>query len=314
MNKKILVTGGAGYIGSVCVKRLIEKGYEVCVIDNLIKGRKELVDKKAELYEGDLTDKDFVRSVFDKNKFDAVIHFAAYKAVGESMKNAVKYSDNIVGSINLLNQMAKSGVKKIIFSSTAAVYGNKDGVVNEEVSTDPINFYGFTKLKIEEILEWYNKIYEINYIAFRYFNVAGDELNYVDPNAENIFPIIMEVIKKKREKLIIFGEDFDTKDGAGVRDYVDVRDLVDAHILAIDADYTGVLNLGNGNGFSVKELIGAFEKIGGVSINVEIGPRREGDPGKLIASNEKAKRLLGWTPKFSLDDMVKSTLKAYSNN
>jgi UDP-glucose 4-epimerase len=311
MGKKILVCGGAGYIGSVCVKRLVERGYDVCVVDNLSKGIRELVDSGAKFYEGDLTDREFLKSVFDGNEFDCVIHFAAYKAVGESMKDAVKYSDNIVGSINLLNQMVVSGVKKIIFSSTAAVYGDVNGVVDENVPADAINFYGFAKLEVEKIMGWYNKIYGIDYVAFRYFNVAGDELGYVDPNAENIFPIIMEVVKGKRDKLKNFGDDYDTEDGTGVRDYVDVRDLVDAHILAIDCDYVGSLNLGNGNGFSVKELADAFKRISGCDFDVEVVERRAGDPGKLIASNFKAKEILGWEPKYTIDDMVSSTVAAY---
>jgi len=312
-SKKILVCGGAGYIGSVCVKRLLDRGYDVCVVDNLDKGIRRLVDSRANFFEGDLTDREFLKKVFDSNEFECVIHFAAYKAVGESMKDAVKYSDNIVGSVNLLNQMVASDVRKIVFSSTAAVYGDKDGVMDESMGVDPINFYGFTKLKIEELLAWYNEIHGINYIAFRYFNVAGDELNYVDPNAENIFPIIMEVIKGKREKLVIFGDDFATEDGSGVRDYIDVRDLVDAHILAINSDYVGILNLGNSNGFSVKELVSSFNRISGADVNVEIGPRRAGDSGKIIASNEKAKEILGWEPKYGIDDMISSTIKAYDS-
>ena len=311
MGKKILVCGGAGYIGSVCVKRLLDKGYAVCVVDNLSKGVRKLVDSRAEFYLGDLVDKDFLREVFANNIFDCVIHFAAYKAVGESMKDAVKYSDNIVGSINLLNQMIVSGVKKIIFSSTAAVYGDKNGVMDEETSNEPINFYGFTKLKIEEIMSWYNKVYGIRYIALRYFNVAGDELNYVDPNAENIFPIIMEVITGRREKLFVFGDDYETDDGTCVRDYIDVRDLVDAHILAIDSDYVGFMNLGSGRGYSVKELICSFKRISKVDFKVGVGERRAGDPAILIASNKKATEILGWVPKYTLDDMISSSVRAY---
>jgi UDP-glucose 4-epimerase len=314
MGKRILVCGGAGYIGSVCVKRLVERGYDVCVVDNLSKGIRGLVDSGAKFYEGDLVDRGFLKSVFDENEFDCVIHFAAYKSVGESMKDAVKYSDNVVGSINLLNQMVASGVKKIIFSSTAAVYGDKDGVVDEEMSVGAINFYGATKLKVEKIMEWYSKIYGIDYVSLRYFNVAGDELGYVDPEAENVFPIIMEAINRRREKLEIFGDDYDTEDGTGVRDYVDVRDLVDAHILAIGCDYVGPLNLGSGKGFSVKELVDAFRRISGCDLNVEVVGRREGDPGKLIASNVKAKEILGWEPKYGIDDMVSSTVLAYKKN
>lgn len=312
-NKKILVCGGAGYIGSVCVKRLLDCGFNVCVIDNLNKGIRRLVDSRADFFEGDLTDREFLKKIFEDNDFDCVIHFAAYKAAGESMKDGIKYSDNIVGAVNLLNSMVRANVKRIIFSSSAGVYGESEGVVGEEDLTNPINFYGFTKLEIERILEWYKKIYDLDYIALRYFNVAGDELSYIDPAAENVFPIIMEVIKGEREKFNIFGDDYDTKDGTCVRDYIDVRDLVDAHILAIDSDYVGILNLGSGEGYTVRELVDSFKRISGVNFNVEVGSRREGDPGKLIASNERVKKILGWKPKYDIDDMISSTIKAYDS-
>jgi UDP-glucose 4-epimerase len=308
----ILVTGGAGYIGSIAVKKLIEKGYSVTVVDNLSKGKKELVDKKAKFIKLDLTDKNLI-SVFQKNKFDAIIHFSAYKAVEESMVDAVKYSDNISGMINLLNCMVKSKTQKIIFSSTAAVYGMPEKeIIDEKTPTNPINYYGYTKLAMEQIIEWYNKIHKIQYIALRYFNVAGDGgLNYTDPEAKNIFPIISEVISGKRKILTIFGTDYNTDDGTCVRDYIDVNDLVDAHILAINKNFNGILNLGTGKGYSVKELVKAFSEVLGKKIPTEYGKRREGDPAKLVASNKKAKKILGWNPKVKLKEMIKTTLKAY---
>ena len=305
---KILVTGGAGYIGSVAVKRLIDAGHSVVVVDNLSKGCRELVNTK--LYEIDLTN-DSLEDVFRENKFDGIIHFAAYKAVEESMSNAVKYSDNIVGSIKLLNLAVKYNVKRFVFSSTAAVYGETDSVLTEDSLTNPVNFYGFAKLEFEKILEWYSRVHGISYVSLRYFNVAGDVLGYIDPNAKNVFPIIMEVINGKREEFTIFGDDYNTKDGSGVRDYIHVSDLVDAHILALDSSYVGVLNLGSGSGYSVKELVNVFKEVSGVDFKVKVVGRRAGDPGRVVASNAKAKKELGWEPKCTLRDMVESTMRAY---
>jgi len=315
MAKTILVTGGAGYIGSVAVKSLLEQKYSVVVVDNLSKGSKELVDKRAKFYELDLVDTVSLGKVFAENEIFAVIHFASYKAVEESMVDAAKYSDNIIGTINLLKQMAKNDVKRIIFSSSAAVYGEpKEGVVNEKSPTKPINFYGFTKLEDEKIIQWYSKIYNINYICLRYFNVAGDGgLNYLDPDAKNVLPIIMEVLFGKREKLTVFGDDYPTRDGTCIRDYVDVNDLVDAHILALDVDYNGVINLGTSNGVSVTELIKFTEEVVGKELPVVIGKKRAGDPPMLIASNELAKKILGWEPKRDIKEMITSTYEAYKN-
>lgn len=309
----ILVTGGAGYIGSTAVKSLIEKGHSVVVIDNLSKGIIELVHPKAKFYKIDLTDKNGLKKVFKNHNFDKIMHFSAYKAVGESMFNAVKYSDNITGMINLLNCMVEFKVPKIIFSSSAAVYGipSKE-IVDEETPVAPISFYGYTKLAMENLIEWYSKIHKISYIALRYFNVAGDSgLKYIDPEANNIFPIIMEVINGKRDKLTIFGNDYKTKDGTCIRDYIDVNDLVDAHILALDCEFNGVINLGTGKGFSVKELLDSFVEVYGKKIPFEYGKRREGDPAALIASNIKAKKFLSWNPKRDVKEMIRSTLIAY---
>lgn len=308
---KILVTGGAGYIGSVAVKKLIDNGNSVVVIDNLSKGNEKIIDSRAKFIEIDLVDKDRLDSVFNNNKFDAVIHFSAYKAVGESMQNAVKYSDNISGMINLLNCMVKHNIGKIIFSSSAAVYGMGDGVIDENFPLNPINFYGYTKQSMEEIISWYNKIHGIKYVALRYFNVAGDALGYIDPDAKNIFPIISEVTSGKRDKLVIFGNDYDTPDGTCVRDYIDINDLVDAHILSLNCEYNGPLNLGTGKGYSVKELVDMFSEVLGDDIEFEYVGRRAGDPGKLIASNKLAKEKLGWEPRISLREMVLNTLRAY---
>ncbi|NQU98160.1 UDP-glucose 4-epimerase GalE [Candidatus Woesearchaeota archaeon] len=313
MTGTILVTGGAGYIGSVAVKALLKKNYDVVVIDNLSKGLKKLVDSKAKFYELDLVDD--LSKVFEENKIDAVIHFAAYKAVEESMENAVKYSDNISGTINLLNCMVKYSVKKIIFSSSAAVYGEANGVLSENHDTNPCNYYGFTKLECEKIIKWYSKVHGIGYVCLRYFNVAGDGgLRYLDPDAKNIFPIIMEVLVKKREKVVIFGKDYDTRDGTCVRDYIDINDLVDAHLLALDVDYNGIINLGTSKGASVKELVDWTSEVIGRQVPFEYGKRRAGDPAELIASNEKALKILNWKPKRTVKDMIKSTYDAYKES
>ncbi len=312
---KILVTGGAGYIGSTAVKSLLDKNHSVIVIDNLSKGKKSLVDKRAKFYKIDLVNKERLEKIFRQNKIEAVMHFSAYKAVEESMENAVKYSDNVTGMINLLNCMVKHNIKKIIFSSSAAVYGmiNKK-IIDESTPTAPINYYGYTKVIMEKTIEWYNKIHGINYIALRYFNVAGDGgLNYIDPEARNIFPIIMEVIKKKREKLTIFGKDYKTKDGTCIRDYIDINDLVDAHILALNTDYDGIINIGSGKGYSVKQLVDTFIQVHGKKFPYEFGPNRKGDPPILVASNKLAKRILGWKPKRSIKDMIRSTLNVYND-
>lgn len=306
----ILVTGGAGYIGSACAHALIRQGYKVVIIDNLSKGKKELVPKEAVFYHQDLKDIDI------KEDIQAVVHFAGYKAVEESMEDAVKYSENIAGTISLLNFMVKKGIKKIIFSSSAAVYGMPDKtVIDENTPTNPINFYGYTKLAVEQLLEWYRRIHDIQFVALRYFNVAGDAgLNYVDPDAKNIIPIIMEVLNRKREKLIIFGDDWDTRDGTCIRDYIDINDLVEAHILALKTEESGIINLGTSNGVTVKELVNYTEEITNRKLNVVYGPRRPGDPAALTASNSKAKQALGWEPKTDIKEMIKTTLKAYQND
>ena len=309
----ILVTGGAGYIGSVAVKELIASGHEVVVIDNLSKGKKELIPKSVRFYVGDLIDLSFLKRVFSENKFDAVMHFAGYKAVGESMQKPEFYSNNIIGSINLLNLMLQNKVRKIIFSSSAAVYGIPVYTpIDEKHPTSPINYYGFTKLKVEEIINWYSELKGITGINLRYFNLAGDGgLKYIDPDAQNLFPILMEVLSGKRKELVIFGKDYDTPDGTCIRDYIDVNDLVKAHLLALKLNCSETINLGSSKGFSVLGLVKAVEEVSGKKINYRFGPRREGDPAILTASNEKASRLLDWKPERSIKEMVKSTYQAY---
>ncbi len=315
-NQTILVTGGAGYIGSACVKLLLEENYNVIVADNLSKGKRELVPENVKFYHVDLTDKDSLDKVFSENKIDKVIHFAGYKAVNESMKDAVKYSDNIIGTINVLSMMVKHDVKKIVYSSTAAVYGTPEYMpIDENHPTKPISYYGATKLETEKIIDWYSKIHGISYICLRYFNVAGDYgLNYVDPDAQNIMPIIMEVVFGKRDKLSVFGDDYDTRDGTCVRDYIHVADLVDAHIKALNVTENAIINLGTSKGYTVKELITATEQATGKPLSHEFCGRRGGDPASVLALNDLAKNLLGWTPKYDLKEMIESTYKAYLSN
>lgn len=309
----ILVTGGAGYIGSVAVQQLLAQGEDVVVIDNLAKGLRRLVPEQIPFYEIDLVDKTQVEQVFQKHPISAVLHFAGYKAVGESMETAVKYSDNITGTLNLLNCMVKYNCKKIIFSSSAAVYGGKNKeIITEEGNIAPASYYGYTKRAVEELLGWYEKIHAIKYIAFRYFNVGGDKgFLYVDPQAQNVLPIIMETITGKREFFEIYGTDYATRDGTCIRDYISIGDLVRAHLLGLETNFSGVLNLGTGTGTTVQELVQATEDVVGQTIPVKIGPRRKGDAAASIASFEKAQEVLGWKPQETIKDIVRTTYRAY---
>ena len=313
MDQTVLVTGGAGYIGSVVVLKLLDRGYKVVVVDNLSKGIRELVDVRAKFYEVDLVNFEDLKKVFDNERIDIVMHIASYKAAGESMKDAPKYSDNITGLINVMNLMVQKNIKNIIFSSSAAVYGSpKYCPIDELHPFDPINYYGFTKLEGEKIIQWYSKIYNIHYVFLRYFNVVGDGgLGYLDPCPKNVLPIIMEVVFGQREKLTIFGNDYDTRDGTCIRDYINVSDLVEAHILALDLKENEIINLGSSSGISVGELVEGVRKIAGKDFDVEFGDRREGDPAKLTSSNKKAFDLLGWKPKKTLDETLDETYKVY---
>jgi len=314
MAKNILVAGGAGYIGSVTVKKLLENGHSVTVVDNLYKGRKELVDKRAVFHKLDILNLPLLEKKLVKQKFDAIIHFAAYKDAGESMLKPDMYQDNIKGTMNLVQLAEKLKIKKFIFSSSAAVYGEpRSPLIDENHDCNPTNFYGYTKLVGEHLLEWSRKLKGIDYVALRYFNVAGDGgLNYVDPNAKNIFNVIGEVLCGRKKVLEIFGNDFKTPDGTGVRDYIHVSDLADAHIKALSVKDSHVINLGSEKGYSVLEIIKEFEKVTGKKIPQKFIGRRAGDPAKLIATSKKAKQVLNWTPKYSLKDMVESTWQAYS--
>lgn len=301
---KILVTGGAGYIGSAFCHAA---EHEIVVFDNLYKGKKELLPEGVKFVQVDLADAKALAEVFED--FDAVVHFAAYKCAPESMDKPELYSDNIKGTINLLNEMVRHKVKRIVFSSSAAVYGMGDGVVSEDSPVAPINYYGYTKLAGEQLIEWYAKTQGIEYVSLRYFNVAGDAgLKYIDPDAQNVFPILMEAIKGRT--FSILGTDYDTPDGTCIRDYIDINDLVDAHILALGKG-SGVINLGTSKGLSVRELVDLVKKVTGKDFKVVEGPRRAGDPAKLVASNARAREVLGWQPRRDVEEMVKTTFDAY---
>ena len=304
----VLVLGGAGYIGSHTVYELIDKGEDVVIVDNLETGYKEAVHPKARFYQGDIRNREFVDKVFEKEKIDAVIHFAANSLVGESMTNPLKYYDNnLNGTKVLLESMIAHDVKKIVFSSTAATYGEPEKVpILETDKTEPTNCYGETKLSMEKMFKWTDKAHGLKYVSLRYFNACGahksGEIGEAHNPETHLIPLVLQVPNKKREAINIYGDDYDTKDGTCVRDYIHVTDLAQAHILAVDYLVKGgesdIFNLGNGVGFTVKEIVEAAEEVTDSNIPAVITPRRAGDPAKLIASSEKAKKILGWKPEF----------------
>lgn len=321
----ILVCGGAGYIGSHTVKELIDKGYDVLVADSLETGHESAVDKRAKLFIGNLMDEQFMDSVFQKNKVEAVIDFAAYSLVGESVTNPLKYfENNVCGTLALLKKMKQYDVKYIVFSSTAATYGEPENIpILENDKTVPTNPYGESKLIVEKMLKWFDEAYGIRYCALRYFNAAGAHISGEigeDHNPEtHLIPIILQVALGKREKISIFGNDYDTQDGTCVRDYIHVTDLADAHILALEKikkeNKSAVYNLGNGKGFSVKEVIEMTRKVTGKEITEEIAPRRAGDPSTLIASSEKVIKELQWNPKYdSLEKIIDTAWNFHKNH
>ena len=313
----VLVCGGAGYIGSHTVYELIERGHSVVVVDSLIKGHKAAIHNEAKFYLGDICDEEFMDRVFRENQIDAVIDFAAFSLVGESVNEPFKYyENNVYGTLKLLEAMERADVKKIVFSSTAATYGEPENdIIVESDKTNPTNPYGETKLTVEKMLKWADNAYGIKFVALRYFNAAGAHISGKigeDHNPEtHLIPIILQTALGQREKMFIFGDDYDTPDGTCVRDYIHVTDLADAHIKALEklfrTNESGIYNLGNGKGFSVKEVIEKAKKITGKDFKVEIEARRSGDPSTLIASSEKAIKELGWQPKFNTLDKIIET-------
>ena len=321
---RILVTGGAGYIGSFMTKRLLERGDEVVVVDSLERGHKEAVDPKAKFFQGNLLDDSFVESIFQNEKFDAVINFAGFISMGESMENPfIYFQNNVFSSLKILEQMAKTGNNNFVFSSSAGVYGNPVKLpIPEDHPKKPENPYGESKLIVERIMNWYFETKHISTVALRYFNAAGASLDAI--RGENHTPeshLIPNIIKALLENRTfnLFGNDYKTKDGTCVRDYIHVLDLVEAHLLAIDklkkspGSYS--FNVGTGNGFSNKEVVGMVEKVSGKKVNVQISPRRPGDADELVADSAKIKSELGFTPKYSdLETIVKTAWEWHSKN
>lgn len=321
----ILVLGGAGYIGSHTVYELIDKGADVVIVDNLETGYIEAVHPKARFYQGDIRNRSFIDSVFDKEKIDAVIHFAANSLVGESMENPLKYYDNNVGGTKvLLESMVAHKVDKIVFSSTAATYGEPERIpILETDKTVPTNTYGETKLSMEKMFYWTEKAHGLKYVSLRYFNACGAHISGKIGEAHNpeshLIPLILQVPNKQRDAIKIFGEDYNTKDGTCIRDYIHVTDLAQAHILAVEylikGNPSNIFNLGNGIGFTVKEVIETARKVTGDPIKAEMSPRRAGDPAVLIASSEKAKTVLGWKPEHAdLEEIIASAWNWHKNH
>jgi len=315
----VLVTGGAGYIGSHAVAALLERGEDIVVIDNLQQGHRDAV-LGGKLYEGDLRDEAFMDKVFRENDIDAVIHFAANSLVGESMKLPGKYyHNNVFGTLCLLEKMNEYNVRKIVFSSTAATYGEPENVpIDEYDRTVPTNAYGETKLAMEKMMKWFDVAHGIKYVSLRYFNAAGaHESGRIgeDHNPEShLIPIVLQVALGQRAHISVFGDDYDTEDGTCIRDYIHVSDLADAHVLAVDrlrgGGESAVYNLGSGNGYSVKQVVDIARAVTGHAIPAVIEPRRAGDPAVLIASSNRARTELGWTPKR--DDLEKIIASAWS--
>ena len=319
----ILVVGGAGYIGSHLVRELAETE-EVIVLDNLSTGHREAVDRRAIFVEGDLGNEDDLKMIFASYPIKAVMHFAAFSLVGESVVDPSKYYENNVAStITLLKMMKKFKINQFIFSSTAATYGIPDvEMIDEKTAVSPINPYGRSKLMIEQILADFHAAYGLNYVILRYFNAAGaHESSFIgeshDPET-HLIPIVLQQLLGQREKVSIFGADYDTPDGTCIRDYIHVTDLAAAHILALEALLTGkksaeIYNLGNGRGYSVKEVIETCEKVTGIKANIETTDRRAGDPARLVASSQKINAELGWNAERRLEQIIADAWNWHSN-
>ena len=323
MADSILVTGGAGYIGSHTVRHLQASGYKVVVLDNMVYGHEEAVlDRDVQLVKGDLNDEKLLAGLFKEQAFTAVVHFAAYAYVGESIHAPQKYYlNNVVGSLNLLKAMNEYKCRNFVFSSTCATYGNPQYTpMDENHPQDPINPYGMSKLMLERIVRDYHRAYGLNYVFLRYFNACGTSFDGKigedhDPET-HLIPLVIRAVQNPEEPVTIFGEDYDTPDGTCIRDYIHVEDLADAHVMALDSLLKGgesiACNLGTGTGNSVKEVISMVEKVTGQTVPVKTGERRAGDPARLIANPGKAKELLGWQAKYTLEDSVRTAWNWFS--
>jgi len=308
---KVFVTGGAGYIGSITTELLLDNGHEVTVFDNLERGHREAVDPRAQFVQGDLRDADAIKKAISEARPDAVMHFAAYALVPESMESPQMYfRNNIVGGINLAEAMLAHGVRKIVFSSTCATYGQPDRVPRtEDMPQRPANPYGDSKLAFEKVLGWYEKLKGFEPVCLRYFNACGATEKFGEDHEPetHIIPIVLQVALGKREFVSIYGDDYDTPDGTCLRDYIHIVDLARAHMLALTSGKTGAFNLGTGTGRSVKEIVESARRVTGRKIPAVVAPRRPGDPARLVASAEKAERELGWKAVHTeLDEIVAS--------
>jgi UDP-glucose 4-epimerase len=321
-DRVILVTGGAGYIGAHAVKALEDRGFQVIILDNLVYGHQELVKANlaCRLVVGDISDRNLLDKLFTTTKIDAVMHFAAFAYVGESVTDPAKYyQNNLVGTLTLLDAMRQHGVTNFVFSSTCATYGNPQSIpITEDHPQQPINPYGAGKLMVERVLQDYAPAYGLKSVIFRYFNAAGadpDGMFGEDHNPEtHLIPLILQAAAGKRKAISVFGTDYDTPDGTCIRDYIHVTDLAQAHVLGLEYllehQISQIFNLGNGSGFSVKEVIDTAKQVTGQEISIEECPRRAGDPAVLIGSGTKARQILGWEPKYAdLTTIIKHAWK-----
>ncbi len=307
----ILVTGGAGYIGSICVEQLVSAGHAVIVFDNLTEGHRKAVDPRAKLIVGDLQERGSIQAALEATRPEAVMHFAANALVGESMENPSKYfRNNVYGGLNLLDAMVATGCRKFVFSSTCATFGPPDRLpIDETLPQRPINPYGESKLMFEKILRWYDEIHGLKFVALRYFNAAGATEKYGEDHRieTHLIPNVLRVALGQKDHVEIYGTDYETPDGTCVRDYIHIVDLAQAHMLALGTKESAYYNLGTGGGTSVREVVRMCEEITGKEIKVIEKPRRPGDPARLIAGSDKVKRELGWAPKYgAIDKIVES--------
>ncbi len=311
---KVLVTGGAGYIGSIVSDALMQAGHTVTIYDSLVKGHRKAIPTRAEFIHGDILDREMLDLLFARGDYDAVMHFAAFIEAGESMRDpGLFFRNNVVGSMTLIESAASHGVKHFVFSSSAGVYASKDEPLTEEDPIGPASVYGQTKRMIEEVLHWYNEIFGLRYAALRYFNAAGatpplrGEAHHPE---SHLIPLVLQVPLGQREAVYIFGDDYPTPDGTCIRDYIHIEDLASAHILALEGlvdRSVMIYNLGNGAGYSVKEVIETAREVTGHEIPARVTPRRPGDAARLVADASRAREELGWEPRIpSLRDSIAS--------